>query len=167
MLKAKWLLIACGLQFALIGAMFINAYLPIYFGTEVKVIAKGYDPRDLLAGNFVWLDYGAKLEKSMYAEIPFNAEIFVCLEKADKGNFIFKEILTKPPKNQLYIKTKAPKSYFSRLSLGRNIEKYFATKEKAQEIQNLLAKPNNQAIVTLKVFRGKARIVDLKVESKQ
>lgn len=103
----------------------------------------------------------------MYAEIPLNAEVFVCLERVDKGNFIFKEILTKPPKNQLYIKTKVPKSYFSRLSLGRNIEKYFATKEKAQEIQNLLAKPNNQAIVTLKVFRGKARIVDLKVESKQ
>lgn len=166
MLKAKWLLIACGLQFALIGAMFINAYLPIYFGTEVKVIAKGYDPRDLLAGNFVWLDYGVKLEKSMYAEIPFNAEVFVCLEKADKGNFIFKEILTKPPKNQLYIKTKAPKSEFSRLSLG-GIEKYFTTKDKAQEIQSLLAKPNNQAIVTLKIFRGKVRIVDLKVESHQ
>ncbi|RDU62550.1 MULTISPECIES: GDYXXLXY domain-containing protein [Helicobacter] len=167
MLRTKWLFLACALQFILIGAMFVSAYLPIYFGTEVKVIAKGYDPRDLLSGDFVWLDYGVKLKKSIYAEIPLNAEVFVCLERVDKGNFIFKEILTKPPKNQLYIKTKAPKSYFSRLSLGRNIEKYFTTKEKAQEIQNLLAKPNNQAIVTLKVFRGKARIVDLKVESKQ
>ena len=114
----------------------------------------------------MWLDYRVKLEKSMYAEIPFNAEIFVCLEKADKGNFIFKEILTKPPKNPLCIKTKAPKSDFSRLSLG-GIEKYFTTKEKAQEIQSLLAKPNNQAIVTLKIFRGKVRIVDLRVESHQ
>lgn len=164
MLKAKWLLIACALQFALIGAMFINAYLPIYFGIEVKVIAKGYDPRDLLAGNFVWLDYGVKLEKSMYAEIPFNAEVFVCLKGSEQENFTFQEILTKAPKNPLCIKTKAPESDFSRLSLG-DIEKYFTTKEKAQEMQSLLAKPNNQAIVTLKIFRGKARIVDLKVES--
>ncbi len=48
------------LQFALIGAMFAWAYAPIAFGVEVKVIAKGYDPRDLLAGDFVRLDYRVK-----------------------------------------------------------------------------------------------------------
>lgn len=160
MLKAKWLLIACGLQFAVIGAMFINAYLPIYFGTEVKVIAKGYDPRDLLAGNFVWLNYGVELTDTT----PLNTEVFVSLEKTSQNTFIAKEILTKPPQNTPYLKTKTPKFRAYRLSLG-GIEKYFTTKEKAQEMQSLLAKPNNQAIVTLKIFRGKARIVDLKVES--
>lgn len=161
MRKIKWVLIACGLQFALIGAMFINAYLPIYFGTEIKVIAKGYDPRDLLAGDFVWLDYGVELTE----ETPLNTEVFVCLEKVNQESFIAKEILTKPPKNAPYIKAKTPKFRAYRLSFG-GIEKYFTTREKAQEIQNLLAKPNNQAMVTLKIFRGKARIVDLKVESK-
>lgn len=145
--------------------MFINAYLPIYFGTEVKVIAKGYDPRDLLAGNFVWLDYGLRLEESELTEAALTG-VFVCLKKADKENFTFQEILAKPTKNPLCIQTKISPYYSPRLSLG-NIEKYFTTKEKAREIQNLLAKPNNQAIVTLKVFRGKARIVDLRVESKQ
>lgn len=112
MLKTKWLFLACALQFILIGAMFVSAYLPIYFGTEVKVIAKGYDPRDLLSGDFVWLDYGVKLKKSMYAEIPLNAEVFVCLERVDKGNFIFKEILTKPPKINFISKQKSPKVTF-------------------------------------------------------
>ena len=162
MLKAKWLLIACGLQFALIGTMFINAYLPIYFGTEVKVIAKGYDPRDLLAGNFVWLNYGVELTDTT----PLNTEVFVRLEKTSQNTFIAKEILTKPPQNAPYLKTKTPKFRAYRLSLG-GIEKYFTTKEKAQEMQSLLAKPNNQAIVTLKIFRGKARTVDLRMESQQ
>ncbi|TLD82646.1 hypothetical protein LS70_006645 [Helicobacter sp. MIT 11-5569] len=158
MLKQKWLLIACGLQFVLIGAMFINAYLPVYFGDEVKVIAKGYDPRDLLAGHYVRLDYGVK-SKEKY---PKNTEVFVSLQKLNGEIFTFGEILTQAPKNQLYIQGKV-ESYSNQIHL-KAIEKYFTTQENAKKLENPLAKPNQEAIITLKILFGKARITKLEVK---
>lgn len=162
MLKTKWILIACALQFILIGAMFISAYLPLYFGTEVKIIAKGYDPRDLLAGNFVQLEYE---EIGLEGRgIPPNKEVFVTLKPTKEGIYIFQEVLTKAPKNQLYIKARISDSYYSRHLNFPKIEKYFAPKDKAQELEKTLSKPNQQAIVTLKILRGEARITDLEVK---
>ncbi len=152
---------ACVLQFALIGAMFAWAYAPIAFGVEVKVIAKGYDPRDLLTGNFVRLDYRVKSPQNFRLG-DFQKGVFVCLKEVESDLFIFEEVLPKLPKNRLCIKTKPPLYYRDFIPLVE-IEKYFAPPKEAQTIQDLLANPNNQAIVTLKIFQEKARIMDLKV----
>ncbi|RDU68626.1 hypothetical protein CQA62_05855 [Helicobacter cholecystus] len=162
-LKIKWPFVACVLQFALIGAMFAWAYAPIAFGVEVKVIAQGYDPKDLLAGDFVRLDYGVKSPPNFNLE-DFTQGVFVCLKEAESHLFTFDEVLPKLPKNKLCIKIKPPQYHRDFIPLVE-IEKYFAPKKEAQEIQNLLTNPNNRAIVTLKIFQEKARIIDLKVES--
>ena len=161
--KTKWLFIACGLQFILIGAMFVSAYLPIAFGTEVKVIAKGYDPRDLLVGNYVRLDYGVRIPKKPHSK-DSQRETFACIKEAEPNLFVFEVVLSKPPKNRLCVKTESPKRYDTTLFL-KGIDIYFAPEKEAQRIQKLLSKPDNLAIVTLKIFQGKARIVDLEVES--
>lgn len=161
--KMKWLFVACALQFGLIAAMFVWAYAPIVFGVEVKVIAKGYDPRDLLAGDFVRLDYRVKTPQDFRLE-DFQKGVFVCLKETESNFFVFEEVLPKLPKNRLCIKTKPPEYYRDFISLVE-IEKYFAPQKQAQEIQDLLANPKNQALVTLKIFQERARIVDLKVES--
>lgn len=160
MLKQKWLLIACLLQFVLIGAMFISAYLPVYFGTEVKVIAKGYDPRDLLAGHYVRLNYGIESKE----EYPKHTEVFVSLQKINENYniFTFGEVFTKKPKNKLYIKGET-QSYSNLIHL-KGIEKYFTTQENAQKLEKLLTQPNQEAIVTLKILDGKARITKLEVK---
>lgn len=63
-MKHKFLVFAFVAQFALIALVFFNAYLPILFGDEVKLRARGYDPRDILSGNFVRLDYGVSVEEA-------------------------------------------------------------------------------------------------------
>lgn len=134
--------------------MFVSAYLPIVFGTEVKVIAKGYDPRDLLVGNYVRLDYREEIPKKLHSK-DSQREAFMCIKEAKPNLFVFEAVLSKPSKNRLCIKKNEIKG----------IDKYFAPEKEAQRIQKLLSKPDNQAIVTLKIFQGKARIVDLEVES--
>lgn len=161
--NTKWLFIACGLQFALIGAMFISAYLPIAFGAEVRVIAKGYDPRDLLAGNYVRLDYGVKIPRNFHSK-DSQKEVFACLKEVEPNLFVFEAVLSKLPKNRLCVKTKLPRRYDTILEV-KEIDRYFAPEKEAQKIQKLLSKPDMRAIVTLKIFQGKARIVDLEVES--
>lgn len=161
-MKHKMLIFTFFLQFALIAVMFINASFPVFFGEEVKVRAYGYDPRDLLAGNFVELDYGLKMDDKEFLKTN---EVFVLLEN-DNGIFKFGKKILKKPKDGLFIKAKIANKYGSRLKIGA--EKYFATKNRALEIEEKLRDvPDDadgfSAIATLRVFNGRARIVDLEI----
>ena len=161
-MKHKMLIFTFFLQFALIVAMFINASLPVFFGEEVKVRAYGYDPRDLLAGNFVEIDYGIRMDDNEFLN---SQEVFVLLED-DNGIFKFGKKVLKKPKDGLFIKAKFANKYDSRLKIGA--EKYFATKNRALEIEEKLRNVPDDAdgfgaIATLRVFNGRARIVDLEI----
>lgn len=165
-MKHKMLIFTFFLQFALIAVMFINASLPVFFGKEVKVRAYGYDPRDLLAGNFVEIDYGLRIDDNEFLN---SQEVFVLLEN-DNGVFKFGKKVLKKPKNGLFIKAKLTSKYGSRLKIGA--EKYFATKNRALEIEKKLRNAPDDAdgfgaIATLRVFNGKARIVDLEITGEE
>lgn len=170
-MKHKFLVFAFVAQFALIALVFFNAYLPILFGDEVKLRARGYDPRDILSGNFVRLDYDIRVKEG---ELPQNQQIkefFVMLvdENAD-GVFEFGAKSFDAPKDGIYIKAKLPSVWTYEFQIGA--EKYFAPKEKALEIERKLqnlprsARDENGkfgALVTLKIYKGKTRIVNLEI----
>ncbi|TQR32449.1 hypothetical protein DMB92_04955 [Campylobacter sp. MIT 99-7217] len=158
---SKFLIFALALQFLVIIAMFINAYLPVFFGQELKVRASGFDPRDLLSGNYVLLDYGVHLEE------PYSYQgkdtYFVELKDEDQdGIYEFSKPSLEKPKNAPFIKAKLKNSWPYDLDLG--IEKYFAPAQKALELERDLL-TNQEAIVTIKIFDGKARIIDLYVRN--
>ena len=180
-MKHKFLVFAFVMQFALIALVFFSAYLPILFGDEVKLRARGYDPRDILSGNFVRLDYDIRVKEG---ELPQNKQIkefFVMLvdENAD-GVFEFGDIVLDEPQNALYVKAKRTYVWSDTLVIGA--EKYFAPKEKALEIERKLNALRSAseipltgnveledeysgfgALVTLKIYKGKARIVNLEI----
>ena len=165
-MKNKCLIFAFVAQFLLIGGAFVNAYLPVLFGVEVKVRALGYDPRDILAGNFVRLDYGLTLSNDESIAMK-GKEIYVSLES--NGNiFKFGKISLEKPKDALFIKAKQTYKYSSELKIG--VEKYFTTKERALEIERKLRNIGDErkfgAIATLKIYNGKARITDLQIDEK-
>lgn len=154
-----------------IALVFFNAYLSILFGDEVKLRARGYDPRDILSGNFVRLDYGIRVKEG---ELPQNQQIkefFVMLvdENAD-GVFEFGAKSFDAPKDGIYIKAKRPYVWTYECQIGA--EKYFAPKEKALEtelkLRNLPSSAKDEsgkfyALVTLKIYKGKARIVNFEI----
>lgn len=169
-MKHKWLIVAFAVQFALIVLVLLNGFLPVLFGDEVKLRAKGYDPRDVLAGNFVRLYYDIRLKEDELTPIQYREikEFFVMLvdENAD-GVFEFGAKSFYEPKDGLYVKAKRSYTWSGEFQIGA--EKYFTTKEKAFEIERKLATLNLDednkfgALVTLKIYKGKARIVDLEV----
>ena len=184
-MKHKCLVFAFVVQFALIVLVFLNAYLPLLLGDELRVRARGYDPRDILSGNFVRLDYDIsvkedelpqdrQIKRMKEDELPQGRQIkefFVLL--VDENNdevFEFGKILLDEPQNELYIKAKRSHRWSDSLEIGA--EKYFAPKEKALEIERKLRSLSSDAfdgngrfgaLVTLKIYKGKARIVNLKI----
>ena len=171
-MKHKFLAFAFVVQFALIALVFFNAYLPVLFGDEVKVRARGYDPRDILAGNFVRLDYGISVKEG---ELPDTQgreikEFFVMLvDENNDGVFEFGAKSFDEPKEGLYVKAKRFRLWYE-FQIGA--EKYFAPKEKALEIERKLRALSSDAfddngkfgaLVTLKIYKGKARIVNLEI----
>ncbi len=170
-MKHKFLIIAFVVQFVLIALVFLNAYLPVLFGDELRVRARGYDPRDILSGNFVRLDYGIRVKEDELPQDRQIKEFFVLL--VDENNdevFEFGKIFLYEPQNELYIKAKRSHRWSDSLEIGA--EKYFAPKEKALEIERKLRSLSGDAfdgngrfgaLVTLKIYKGKARIVDLKI----
>ena len=167
-MKNKLLIFAFVAQFLLIGGVFVNAYLPVLLGVEVKVRAFGYDPRDILAGNFVRLNYGLRLSNDESIAMQ-GKEIYISLESSGDISK-FGKISLQKPKDGLFIKAKQTYKYSSELKIGA--EKYFASKERALEIERKLREiprssdgenQNFIAIATLKIYNGKARIVDLQI----
>ncbi len=153
------------LQFLLIAGVFINAYSVIWFGEERTVWAKGVDPRDILSGNFIQLDYLLTLkngEKTSAFNVSLNKDknYFLVFEK--KNENIFDLILQEEkPQNAVYIEPE--KNRFGRLILP-NIQRYYVPLEDAKMLERKLNAPNSLAKVTLKVWRGRARIVRFNLE---
>lgn len=148
--KHKLLLVAFALQFILIGMMFEVAYSPLMFGDEVRTKVRGYDPRDIISGNYILLSYDVPLPD----DVSLSDEYFVPLELNKDGLYQF-----------LAPKTYRPKGLFIHAEKSRNglklgIEKYYLPIQKAQNYERKLR--NTDAIAILKVFNGRARIVDLK-----
>lgn len=180
-MKHKFLMFAFVAQFALIALVFFNAYLPILFGDEVKLRARGYDPRDILSGNFVRLDYDIRVKEGEFNATQNRKNFFVLLVDENKnGVFKFGDIVLDEPQNALYVKAKRTYVWSDTLAIGA--EKYFAPKEKALEIERKLNALRSAseipltgnveledeysgfgALVTLKIYKGKARIVNLEI----
>lgn len=161
-MKNKGLILPFALQFFLIALMFILAFLPVYFGKEVKLLASGFDPRDLLAGHYVRLNYDINLKAKDYGSSfsKFSNEkesFYISLKEEQNGLYSFDKLYeNEKPKEGLFIEAK--RTYGLNLEL-KHIDKYFATKEKALELERKLT--STEVVVTAKVLDGKARIINI------
>ncbi|WP_297192186.1 GDYXXLXY domain-containing protein [uncultured Campylobacter sp.] len=154
-MKNKGLILPFALQFFLIALMFILAFLPVYFGKEVKLLASGYDPRDLLSGHYVRLNYNLNLKADRYMD--GKEKFYVSLKQGENGIYTFDKLYeNEKPKEGLFIEAK--RTYGLNLEL-KYINKYFATKERALELERKLT--GTEVVVTAKVLDGKARIINI------
>ena len=156
-MKNKGLILPFALQFFLIAFMFVWAFLPVYFGKEVKLLASGYDPRDLLSGHYVKLNYNLNLKADSYMD--GKEKFYVSLKQGENGIYTFDKVYeNEKPKDALFIEASRINSYSSDLNL-KYIDKYFATKEKALELERKLT--STEVVVTAKILDGKARIINI------
>lgn len=55
----------------------------IFFGQEIKIKASGYDPRDIIFGNYILLDYALRPKENDFLA-PESRTFFVSLEDENK-----------------------------------------------------------------------------------
>lgn len=154
-MKNKNLAFIFAAQFIIIALMFVSAFLPVFLGKEVRLLASGFDPRDLLAGHYVRLNYNLNLKADRYMD--GKEKFYVSLKQGENGIYTFDKLYeNEKPKEGLFIEAK--RTYGLNLEL-KHIDKYFATKERALELEKRLL--SEKIIVVARVLNGKARIVGL------
>lgn len=162
----KGLFFAIIFQTLVLFSLLLFAYLPLYFGKEIRLKASGVDPRDIFLGNFVALRYEFNVIKSD-EKYKQNEILYLSLKK-ENGIFKKDKISKNKPKNGIFLQGRVKssfkrnindKKYESFVEFG--IEKYFTTQENAENLQKQLLEKN--ATITLKLLNTNARVVNLKV----
>ncbi len=161
----KYVLIAVVFQILILLSMLFFAYAPLHFGTKIKLQATGYDPRDLLLGNYTNLRYIGINQIVTKEEFKNNEPIYLSLEQ--NGSFFVGKTLSKnKPFKGVYLTgrvnytSKYKDGYHNRLIFG--IEKYYSTAKNSQNLEKKLR--DKKAIVIVGVLNGMARIEDIKIQ---
>lgn len=162
----KGLFFAIIFQISVLSSLLLFAYLPLYFGKEIKMKAQGVDPRDMFLGNYVALRYDINtiISETKYKE---NQIIYISLKK-ENDLYIKDKISLEKPKSGDFIKGRVAYSHMSEKEniyknhLKFGIEKYFTTKENARILEKKLIDKN--ATITLRILNANARIDGLLVD---
>lgn len=160
-MKKKLLFIAIIFQILILISLVLYAYIPFFYGKEIQVVARGYDPRDIFLGNYVSLRYDFN-EISENKTFKMNEKVYVVL-KEHNGIYSLKNnsITNKKPKNEVFLAGNVRNTYQNKIHIYFGVEKYYTTKENAIKLQKELRK--NKAIVTLSVLNGIARIKNIRI----
>lgn len=114
-------------------------------GTKVLLKTVPVDPRDILRGDYVILNYEiSRLNldniPSDFTNLSQRSRIFLILEKKDKYWFAKEIRKDKPKKDMIFIKGKVKKINGKEIFVAYGIESYFVPEGKGREIEKLRGK---------------------------
>lgn len=143
-------------------------------GAEVILKTKPVDPRDFFRGHYARLNFDiSRVKKPDQKTTPLsknNATIFVRL-KADSDGFWQAVSVhnTKPPQQPgtVIIRGKSKYTYSDTLFVRYGIERYFAPKAKAINLENLDRKETQISIIARISNSGEAAISGLMIDGKR
>ncbi|QCD52617.1 GDYXXLXY domain-containing protein [Campylobacter sp. RM16192] len=154
-MRVKILIFAIIFQILSLIAMLTYAYAPIYFGKEIKVDVTLYDPRDLLRGNYVSLNYDFSALPIKYADLQKpGTKIYLALKDIN-GTYVKDEYSFVKPKNQIFL---TGRIYGNRAKFG--IEAFFMPIDKALQIERDIRQKGAWAILSV-MDNGSARIKEI------
>ncbi len=158
------ILLAIAAQVAVLGGMLVNASLPLWTGTEVKLRTVPVDPRSLFRGNYARLNYDiSRLPVGTLAEYESlrpNEVVYVTLRQNPNGIYEFEAASLTKPEAGVFIKgryrgiRRAPNqnNIATDIDIEYGIEAYFAPVEEALELERTLR--SSGAIAHVMVSRG-------------
>ena len=176
-------------QFLIVLGMIAYSMYPLVYGQEIKMKVRPLDPRDLMRGNYVSLNYDFnRLELAdMFSEgaLPvrlenvvenrldsnrnYNFGEVVFLELSDnQGFYSTKAVWTKKPANgKIYLKATVDSHYGTYLRLHAGIEDFYTDVKQAKALEKAMraSETRDNTYAVLKVAaNGMARLVDVRVE---
>jgi uncharacterized membrane-anchored protein len=135
----------CGMQLLIVTGKILAAEWPRHTGEAVLLRVRPVDPRSLLRGDYVRLDYEIGrlpwelLDAEDLDELPRYQEVYVSLQRQGEEHVARRVSLNRPERG-VFIRGRTL-SYASEgdtLILEYGVEAYFATPERAQEIEREL-----------------------------
>ena len=159
---AAGLVAAIAFQLVVLAGMVVNAALPLWTGTEVRVRTVPVDPRSIFRGNYARLGYE-------FGTLPRNAlrrvdglrlgeVVYVSLEPGDDDEHVFAGASLERPAEGVFLRGRLAtivRPY--RVRFG--IEAFFAPKEKALELEKDLR--NGGAAILMVSNSGRAALKDV------
>lgn len=162
-MKFKILMSAIIFQISTLFVMLGYAYAPIYFGEEIKVDVRLYDPRDLLRGNYVRLSYDFSNLPSQYSPYDSNTtvtgdKIYVKLKNID-GIYVKDDFSLTKPQSGVFLSGRVE---YSVANFG--IEAFFMPPDKALKMERDIRDYGALAILSV-MKNGKARVKEIILKS--
>jgi uncharacterized membrane-anchored protein len=133
------------------------------FGREVRLRAQPVDPLDIFRGNFVALRYQIS---TLPAGDPIERGDRVCTALAERGGVWEGEVALLPPVDGDTVicgRARTDADYAREVSVEYGIETYFASADRARELERALANGNVFAVLDLD-DDGQARLERLEIE---
>ena len=134
---------AIAFQLLVLIGMVVNAALPLWTGTEVRVKTVPVDPRSMFRGNYARLGYefGTLPQNALAGEgeLRMGEVVYIRLERGEDDRYEFAGASLDPPAEGLFLRGRLTRSHPPyRVRYG--IEAFFAPKEKALTLERDLGK---------------------------
>ena len=134
---------AIAFQILVLVGMVVNAAMPLWTGTEIRVKTVPVDPRSMFRGNYARLRYEFEtLPKGALSEVGGvrNGEVvYVHLQRGEGAEYEYAGVSLKPPSEGIFLRGRVA-GYLPPYQVVRyGIEAFFAPKEKALAIERDLA----------------------------
>ena len=151
------LVCAASLQLCVLVGMYINAQLPLWFGTQVSLQTKPVDPRSLFRGNYALLSYNINQQAVPLSwqdgkPIAKGMVVYISLAPATEtdlwvGTGMYKEA----PTSGLFMRGRTGENWYHQgapmIDVTYGIEAYFAPKDKAMALEEQLNRPHRAVIM--------------------
>lgn len=163
-MRVKLIVSAIVFQILAVLAMLGYAYMPIFFGKEIRVDVALYDPRDLFRGNYVSLDYDfSTLPPSLQpydSNVTKNGDrIYLKLKQDENGTYIKDDFSLAKPENGMFL---AGRIEYNQAKFG--IEAFFMPPQKALKMEKDIGRSGAWAILAV-MDNGRARIKQIALKA--
>ncbi|MCP3672495.1 MAG: GDYXXLXY domain-containing protein [Gammaproteobacteria bacterium] len=164
--------LAIGFQFVVLSGMYVNAALPTWTGSEIRVKSVPVDPRSMFRGNYARLSYKfSRIERKQFLkdeELRNGEVVYAVLKPTPDGLYELSQVVLGMPESGVFIRGRVKSRRGWRRGWRRGvgsfqvsygIEAFFAPKEKALQLEKALR--DGGVAVLMVSAGGKARIKDV------
>jgi len=153
---------AIAFQLAVLAGMVVNAAMPLWTGTEIRVRTVPVDPRSIFRGNYARLgyDFGTLPEDALPGvdHLRPGEVVYVSLEPGEGGVHEFAGVSLDEPKEGMFLRGRLTTSHRP-YHVRYGIEAFFAPEEKALALEKDLL--NGGIAILMVTSRGRAALEDV------
>ncbi|MFZ5943161.1 MAG: GDYXXLXY domain-containing protein [Bacillota bacterium] len=183
MYNKKKFIIAVAIPVLILSAMAVQPVLTLFFGKEILLETRPFDPRDIFRGDYVELAY--KIEEVPLEKFPpellaladnseekksvlKKMETVYGILKEDNGHMILDYISLGKPKDSLYIKGKIPSYYVflyrdkhssNPIFIDFGLDRYFVPENTGKDLEE--AARQGKLAAKVKVLNGYGILIDI------